>query len=201
MSDNTTVYLTLLKSDFENNSNLFDGYDEIGIPPTGTSEKLIYIEYYDVNFGNIGIEANLLNLKIPHDKRWDEGSDYSRGIESYRVLADGTEQFIEINGSTEAVVSLDVLLAVYESGDIDGFIASKKQEMIVIEWDEQIAIREGVKVITPYDDLTCDDFIVWMEYARQCQVERGEDSENISPEETDVQARMLYQEHGGIMPS
>ncbi len=152
MSDNTTVYLTLLKSDFENNSNLFNGYDDISIPPTGTSEKLICLEYYDVNFGNIGIEADLLNLKIPHDKRWDEGSDYSRGVESYRVLEDGAEQFIELNGNTEAVVSLDALLAAYDSGDIDGFITSKKQEMIVIGWDEQIAIREGVKIITSYQE-------------------------------------------------
>ena len=59
-----------------------------------------------------------------------------------------------------------------------------------------IAIQETVS----FEELSGEQWMVWMALAREAQDDRGDSPESISPEETETQAHHLYSLHDGLLP-
>lgn len=140
MGDRTTVNLTVRKDDFLKNPSLFaDADDNDAIEGSST----VSLTYYDVNYGNLDFESALQDMRIPYDKSWDNGSEYTCGTEYCRVLANGCIDVKEFSGYNEDTVNLDEVIKAYKKGNIEAFLETTKSTLTVMDWDDQEIIMLG----------------------------------------------------------
>ena len=119
MGDRTFVTLSLRTSDF-NNANI-DGlkeYDDIfHRSQTGVTD----LEYYDVNYGTLDCEKELLDQSIPYDKHWEAGAQYSRGS-FYLRFVDNEAVGQEFTEGEQNTVLLTDLINAQKNNEVDKFI-------------------------------------------------------------------------------
>jgi hypothetical protein len=145
MGDRTSVNLTVRKDDLFKNQALFadaNDQDTYGLSPS-SSLLLVTLTYYDINFANLGFEGFLQENKIPYDKSWDNGDEFTCGTEYCRVLANGNVEVKEQTGFDEENISLDEAIKAYKEGKIGAFLETKKNEITAMDWNIQQLIMQG----------------------------------------------------------
>lgn len=70
--------------------------DNAWITDDGESGDLAFFGLNEVNYGDIGCEAELREAGIPYDKRWEAGGGYTAGTEYLRFTASGEPWFISV---------------------------------------------------------------------------------------------------------
>lgn len=142
MSDNTSVSLVVLKDHFEQHKSLFNSADTFEVSHVDDVLSLIYLQFNDVNYGNLEIENELQDLRIPYDKDWDAGDEYPAGCEYFRVLSDGTCVEKQFGSEEKNTININDAIRAYESGNIAAFLTEQKKNKTVLSWNEQKTIIE-----------------------------------------------------------
>ena len=143
MSDNTNVSLVVLKDHFEQNKSLFESVGTFNVSNIDDALGLIYLQFYDINYGNLEIEDELQDLRIPYDKDWDAGDEYPAGCECFRVLSDGACVLKQFSSEEQGTVNINDAIRAYEAGNIATFLAEQKNNKTTLGWHEQKTIIDG----------------------------------------------------------
>lgn len=136
MGDRTHVILTVLTKHAGQVRAMKAGhYDEVDI-----GNDLTQFMFEEVNYADLEIEKDLRDARIPYDKDWEAGCEFGAGVESFRVLPDGTtsltECYLEDSGidievlqailardisDTEKVVEIETLVEETSKGKVAPF--------------------------------------------------------------------------------
>jgi hypothetical protein len=161
MSDNVTVTLTVRKKDLLKHSDLLDFFDE-----KLEHGEHVTLTHHDVKYSCLNIESELANRAVPFDKDWDSGDELSRGSEYCRVLANGNIKTLEFLESSDSNINIDAAILAFNNGDIASFLESKKNEKMIMSWEDQeiiLAAREKTEAfLSTCDQDTLDDLVIEM---------------------------------------
>ncbi len=95
MGDRVYVTLTVLSTQFEQAKGIitkYNGnYQEEGTTVSCSKDEplLSWFGYEEANFGELAGLHDLTVTGIAYDSRWEQGSEFGRGIESVRFTAEG----------------------------------------------------------------------------------------------------------------
>lgn len=146
MGDRVYVTLNVLTAQFEQAKDIITKYN--GNPqeeyktPTPTEPLLSWLGYEEVNYGELGGLPDLVAIGIAYDSRWEQGSEFGRGIESVRFTAEGE-------------VIKKVLYAHDEGIKLDKFrtaMALAKPEERLIALEAVISKHEASLFVLPFDE-------------------------------------------------
>ena len=150
MGDRTNVHLVIRKTDQMHVESLIEarlgGFDKIALCrcKDQTVELAMY-DFFEINEGDLAIEAILQKKNIPYSKRWDAGDNFCAGTETFRIDGDGEHKLRVYAENNEGQVPLQDVITAYEQGRIEQFITEMKPLVCTISWAEQEAILESLK--------------------------------------------------------
>ena len=137
MGDCTSVTLIVRKSDFDKHEFLQCDFDDKQILPCGK----IMLAYYDVNHANLEFEPQLHENRVPYNKLWDAGDEFSKGSQYHRILVDGTSDLKVFYNDSEFKISIEDAALALKEGRIAELISEKQNS--VMSWDVQEALIGG----------------------------------------------------------
>lgn len=146
MGDRVYVTLNVLTAHLEQARTILTKYngnpqEEYG-SPTSIEPCLCWLGYSEVNYGELGGLPDLVAIGIAYDSRWEQGSEFGRGIESVRFTAEGE-------------VIKKVLYAQDEGIELDKFrtaMALAKPEERLIALEAVISKHEARLFVLPLDE-------------------------------------------------
>lgn len=146
MGDRTSVTLTVRKKDYDRAIRKGFSFKNHGSDSVDSeSEKdMVNIYYEDVNYAQIGIEEELVEMLIPYDKYWDSGHEYPQGEENFRIDANKNIIAKEFYGEEMSTVDLNEVIKAHQEGTMDEFIKEAKLRREVMTWEQQSEIMDVI---------------------------------------------------------
>ena len=146
MGDRVYVTLIVLTAHLEQARTILTKYngnpqEEYG-SPTSIEPDLSFLGYAEVNYGELNGLPDLVATGIAYDSRWEQGSEFGRGVESVRFTAEGK-------------VIKKVLYAQDEGIELDKFrtaMALAKPEERLIALEAVISKHEDRLFVLPLDE-------------------------------------------------
>ena len=141
MGDRTWVNLTIMAKDKDRAHAIFE--EEERCPETVDEAftihgvALISCGFGEVNYADLGFEEKLQEHKIPYDKEWHAGQDYSSGAEYHRINENGESVVKRFYGDEQGMVKLDELLKAIEDDNLSSFVDDSVAANDIIAWSEQ----------------------------------------------------------------
>ncbi|MGF1827468.1 hypothetical protein [Vibrio splendidus] len=136
MSDRTSVSLTIFEQDFVKQAELLGGYDEFKKP----TNALVTLTYFECSEACLEFESELIERKIPFDKKWDATTFITKGFSFGRLLENGEFQTKSFEDNNHKMVRLDLLVEAQRDGTMNELIPQMVEERFVLPWDKQIEI-------------------------------------------------------------
>lgn len=169
MGDRTFIELIVRSIDFQKHESLFEDHDNNEVFADG----LLCLTYYDVNYANLDFENALQEKRIPYDKTWGDGDEYTSGFKYCRVLSNGSVIVQEFSDEGRHSVKLNEAIKAYQQGQIAEFLQAAKKERDSISWDDQETImqrREQTSdILEQLDQNMLDNLVVEMCCELSCQ--------------------------------
>lgn len=185
MGDRTTVELIVRAADFQKHEALFEDPDCNEV----FSDGLLCLTYYEVNYANLDFETVLQAKRIPYDKAWGNGGEYTSGSEYCRVLSNGSVDVQEFSDEGRHSVNLNEAIKAYQQGQIADFLQTAKREREPISWDDQDIImqrrEQTSEQLEQLDQEALDVLVVEMCCELPCQSPDGINS-NEHPEDQEA---------------
>lgn len=146
MGDRTHVILTLNRSHYEQvkDEDWFDDefYGEIDggnlVHMTQAEDGLVFIEYDEVNYGELDFLENLRAIGIAYTSEWANGSDYRAGWESCRFTENGEAQVIHLFEGEEDPPISELRARLAKPIQLVEYIKQYERERTPLPWDNQI---------------------------------------------------------------
>lgn len=98
----------------------------------------IQFTFSEVNYGNLGCEAELVKHGVPYDKSWDAADEYAAGTQHMRFTEDGQAIELEVY-DPERGVSLEYLLEVIDDHEgLKKTILDHQARSVPLPWTNQV---------------------------------------------------------------
>jgi hypothetical protein len=137
MGDRTTVTLTVLTAHADRAGEIFDE-DNLSEEASESQDGLLtHFVFYEVNRGNLDFLDELTAAGISYDSRWEDGSEFSAGVESMRFTPDGGSEMKEVydthlNPNIEKLIEL-----IDDHKALRGYILAHIEHVTALDWDKQ----------------------------------------------------------------
>ena len=134
MGDRTTVTLTV-PHDFADIVEEIDGANE---REPSTEGGLIYLTYYEVNYGELRFLKKLKEQGIPYDSAWCDGDEYGSGTKSLRFTPEGEAIELELYDA-DANPEMHTLIGLIDDPvALRQYILDHQASRQVLPWDNQV---------------------------------------------------------------
>lgn len=134
MGDRTTVTLTV-PYDF---ADIVEEIEEAQERDFNTEGNLIFLTYYEVNYGELRFLKKLKEQGIPYDSAWCDGNEYGPGTKSLRFTPEGEAIEMELYDD-DANPDMNALMCrIDDPVALRQYILNHQASRQVLPWDNQV---------------------------------------------------------------
>ena len=134
MGDRTTVTLTV-PNEF---ADTVEEIEEAQERDPSTEGDLIYLTYYEVNYGELRFLEKLKEQGIPYDSAWCAGCEYGSGTRSLRFTPEGEAIELELYDADANPEMRALMVLIDDPVALRQYILDHQASRQVLPWDNQV---------------------------------------------------------------
>lgn len=101
-------------------------------------DDYIFYTFDECNYGDLPFTDALIRHGIPHDRAWEEGSDYGSGTEYYRFTPEGELICTQVFRHSLGINIPKLLELINNYEELKDYILERHKDNETLPWDNQI---------------------------------------------------------------
>lgn len=138
MGDRTHVELLILKEHEEKAKGIIHDYDEKLDMSFADGSLFVNYVYYEVNYGKLDFLYKLQENGIAYDQNWNDGDEYTAGVEYCRFTSEGDIIIKEVYDSDHSINVNKLVSIIHDHTALIDLIQKQQKHIETPSWDNQV---------------------------------------------------------------